>query len=853
MKKIAIFLTMVLLLGMMAPLAVSADALLIAPNPNADAPVAIAPAPNPAVTILNADFEGGEAGGKPAEWESHGNVKLTDKYAYEGKMSLDLSNAQGGSDAECLQTIAGLEKGAIYEISAWVLAPTPFEKTYDFGFWLYFSSLDYYDWNDVTTQVGLDKSIRGGIKHNTEWVRYSGQFTPPANAKSVMIDLRNRTHPSDFYLDNIEIRLVKAPHPIDANTDETFYYTEWETGTLSGTPHFIDDPASASAEISLVTPAGEETHTEKMQNLSNGVNYVFRTEWMTEKGKRYHVRLKVYDGAGAEIQCQDFPVYRFDRPTYLGADGVFRKNGKEINFTAGSYGTTEIVNKHPEQGGITVIQLIGTEDISRDQRMLNALDQGMFVLFNLYSGSKGAGHPDMIESTKRTVEAFKDHPALFGWKIQDEPYQKGNSDEDMIRAYETIRNIDPNHPIYMPDSPVGGYEWCFRYCDIFDIDTYFGADPDSGRKITEAFDIAMKASKGRKPFSIVLQFFGYLGYMPTLNELRHHTYQAFFSGASGYFFHCLGSEGSDPDPTRMIDRPIWQEVVKEWAPWERQFMFDAFVNGRYGLMDYQRTTDVMWATFTDGKEVYAIALNRQKNGQTSVSIPLKDGANTVSVGNFSAVAMTGDTTRTLSGNGTLNLILSPHEVTVWKITPADGFDASHLKGSKFRDLLNHTWATSAIATLEEKGIVNRVAENWFGPAENITRGDYAMFLVRTLGLTGEGENFADVSPYAEYAKELAIGKAAGILQGVGENAFNPEAAITRQDMMTMTARALKLDAATDLSAFTDKNMIADYAASHVSAMVGAGLIKGNADGTVNPLGNTTRAEAAVIMERILSK
>jgi hypothetical protein len=72
-------------------------------------------------------------------------------------------------------------------------------------------------------------------------------------------------------------------------------------------------------------------------------------------------------------------------------------------------------------------------------------------------------------------------------------------------------------------------------------------------------------------------------------------------------------------------------------------------------------------------------------------------------------------------------------------------------------------------------------------------------------------------------------------------------------MMTMTSRAMKLQGAADLSAFSDAGAVADYASQHVSAMVAEGLIKGNADGTINPKGNTTRAEAAVIMQRILNK
>jgi len=57
----------------------------------------------------------------------------------------------------------------------------------------------------------------------------------------------------------------------------------------------------------------------------------------------------------------------------------------------------------------------------------------------------------------------------------------------------------------------------------------------------------------------------------------------------------------------------------------------------------------------------------------------------------------------------------------------------------------------------------------------------------------------------------------------------------------------------DLSVFSDGTNVSDYALPHVKAMIAEGLVKGNADGTLNPLGNTTRAEAAVIMKRILDK
>jgi len=105
---------------------------------------------------------------------------------------------------------------------------------------------------------------------------------------------------------------------------------------------------------------------------------------------------------------------------------------------------------------------------------------------------------------------------------------------------------------------------------------------------------------------------------------------------------------------------------------------------------------------------------------------------------------------------------------------------------------------------------------------------------------------------AYYAKELSAGKSLGILKGVGDNKFNPYDEISRQDLMTIIARAMKLTGDIDLSAFSDSNSISEYAFESIKAMIKSGLVKGNADGTLNPTGKATRAEAAVIMYRILN-
>ena len=86
----------------------------------------------------------------------------------------------------------------------------------------------------------------------------------------------------------------------------------------------------------------------------------------------------------------------------------------------------------------------------------------------------------------------------------------------------------------------------------------------------------------------------------------------------------------------------------------------------------------------------------------------------------------------------------------------------------------------------------------------------------------------------------------------------PENTITRQDLITLAYRAFLakgyIEETTDLSSldeFADKDSISDYAKTAMASMVKAGIIKGS-DGNVNPLGNATRAEVAVMCARLVA-
>jgi hypothetical protein len=174
----------------------------------------------------------------------------------------------------------------------------------------------------------------------------------------------------------------------------------------------------------------------------------------------------------------------------------------------------------------------------------------------------------------------------------------------------------------------------------------------------------------------------------------------------------------------------------------------------------------------------------------------------------------------------------------------------------FGDLNRHPWAEKQIEALASRGIINGTSEGTFNPSGHVTRADFMLLLVRALELKAEaGTAFEDVLPDDYYYEELRIAKSLGIAKGISDQRFNPKGLITRQDMMVMTARALGAvnvvgsSKTTDLSGFIDANQVSDYAHEAVSSLVKQQLIEGD-QGKLNPLGTTTRAEAAVILYRI---
>ncbi|WP_420871989.1 S-layer homology domain-containing protein [Cohnella rhizosphaerae] len=174
----------------------------------------------------------------------------------------------------------------------------------------------------------------------------------------------------------------------------------------------------------------------------------------------------------------------------------------------------------------------------------------------------------------------------------------------------------------------------------------------------------------------------------------------------------------------------------------------------------------------------------------------------------------------------------------------------------FADLERHAWARDSIEALASKGIVGGVGGQAFEPGRGVTRAEFAVMLVEALGLAGDTpSSFTDVKPGDYFYRAAGALRQNGISNGAGDGRFLPNAVISRQEMMTMAARALRsqgmLEApeAGSPPEFEDFGQISAYAREGIARLAAAGLIQGN-EGRIRPVEHATRAEAAVFLYRI---
>ncbi|MDQ0087853.1 beta-glucanase (GH16 family) [Paenibacillus anaericanus] len=173
--------------------------------------------------------------------------------------------------------------------------------------------------------------------------------------------------------------------------------------------------------------------------------------------------------------------------------------------------------------------------------------------------------------------------------------------------------------------------------------------------------------------------------------------------------------------------------------------------------------------------------------------------------------------------------------------------------SQFIDIANH-WAKADLLSALEAGFISGYSDHTFRPDNTITRSEFTIMLVKALQIKNEDDSmvaFTDETKIGDWAKQ-AISQAASakITLGYEDGSFRPDSPITRNEMVTMIARALQLsNEAYSLTSFDDQVDIPSWARPYFAAAIEHGILEGRPNNELGPFGTATRAEAVIMLLR----
>jgi hypothetical protein len=202
-------------------------------------------------------------------------------------------------------------------------------------------------------------------------------------------------------------------------------------------------------------------------------------------------------------------------------------------------------------------------------------------------------------------------------------------------------------------------------------------------------------------------------------------------------------------------------------------------------------------------------------------------------------------------------------------TPADKEDKEEVEKEKeediikeptitFKDTADH-WAEDAIKRLTTKGILKGYEDGLFKPNSNITRIEFVSVIAEAFNLNTEEVKlpFKDTDNAAWYAGKLMALYTNNLINGLPDGTFGVSTDITNQDIAVILDRViqtqnLNLVPVTTEITLTDLEDVSSYAKSAVTNLHMLGIVNGDTNHKFNPKAKSTRAQVAVMIDRLLT-
>ena len=192
----------------------------------------------------------------------------------------------------------------------------------------------------------------------------------------------------------------------------------------------------------------------------------------------------------------------------------------------------------------------------------------------------------------------------------------------------------------------------------------------------------------------------------------------------------------------------------------------------------------------------------------------------------------------------------------------NGEEIPYVVNYVFEDVPIGKWYTSAVKWIRREGWMIGVSEKKFAPMSKMTRAQFVKILYNLAGEPKvEGKNtFEDVEDGQWYTNAVIWASANDVTHGLTKTLFGTDEPISREQLVTLVYNyAKKTDnyrmyaESEEMKKFKDSEQISSWAKEAFEWAAYNAVVFGQQSGDdlyANPKGTATRAECAVIMERV---
>lgn len=164
------------------------------------------------------------------------------------------------------------------------------------------------------------------------------------------------------------------------------------------------------------------------------------------------------------------------------------------------------------------------------------------------------------------------------------------------------------------------------------------------------------------------------------------------------------------------------------------------------------------------------------------------------------------------------------------------------------------WANKQIKIAKKLELVSGYSDGTFKPNKNVTRAEFVIMISRIFDIPAANYNTTSLKDISNhYAKNYIISlNNLGIVGGYPDQTFQPNAEITRAEVVTILTKLIDFNQVKNTSSAQFTDIKGHWAASNINRIAAIGVLSGRGDGRFAPKDNTTRAEAVSLLLRTLS-